>query len=64
MLDLASPRLGVAVLSASMLAGRDDLATIQIRDVKTTANLMLVWRPGPGPAVRVLLEYLHTAFSS
>jgi DNA-binding transcriptional LysR family regulator len=61
-LDLASRRLGVAVLSASMLAGRDDLTTIQIRDVKTTANLALVWRPGPGPAVRKLLDYLHTAF--
>jgi DNA-binding transcriptional LysR family regulator len=61
-LDLASRRLGVAVLSASMLAGRHDLATIQIRDVKTTANLVLVWRPGPGPAVRELLDYLHTAF--
>ena len=61
-LDLASRRLGVAVLSASMLAGRDDLATIRIRDVQTTANLALVWRPSPGPAVRELLDYLHTAF--
>jgi DNA-binding transcriptional LysR family regulator len=61
-LDLASRRLGVAVLSASMLAGRDDLATIQIRDVETTANLVLVWRPGPGPAVHELLDQLHTAF--
>ena len=61
-LDLASRRLGVAVLSASMLAGRDDLTTIQIRDVMTAANLAVVWRPGPGPAVRELLDYLHTAF--
>ena len=61
-LDLASRRLGVAVLSASMLAGRHDLATRQIRDVTTTANLALVWRPGPGPAVRELLDYLHRAF--
>jgi DNA-binding transcriptional LysR family regulator len=61
-LDLAGRRLGVAVLSASMLTGRDDLTTIQIRDVKRTANLALVWRPGPGPAARELLDYLHTAF--
>jgi len=26
-----------------MLRGRDDLATIRIRDVETTANLALVW---------------------
>lgn len=61
-LELAGRRLGVAVLSASMLTGRDDLTTIQIRDVKRTANLALVWRPGPGPAARELLDYLHTAF--
>jgi DNA-binding transcriptional LysR family regulator len=61
-LDLASRRLGVAVLSASMLAGRDDLATIQIRDVETTASLALVWKPAPGPAVRELLDYLNRAF--
>ena len=61
-LDLASRRLGVAVLSASMLAGRDDLTTIQIRDVESTANLALVWKPRPGPAVRELLDCLHTAF--
>jgi DNA-binding transcriptional LysR family regulator len=61
-LDLARRRLGVAVLTASMLAGRDDLITIQIRDVKATANLALIWRPGPGPALRELLDRLHTAF--
>jgi DNA-binding transcriptional LysR family regulator len=61
-LDLASRHLGVAVLSASMLAGRDDLTTIRIRDVEATANLALLWRPGPGPAVRELLARLHAAF--
>ena len=61
-LDLARRRLGVAVLSASMLAGHYDLATIRIPEVETTANLALVWRPGPGPAIRALLNRLHSAF--
>ena len=61
-LDLARRQLGVAVLSASMLAGQHDLTTIQIRDVETAANLTLIWRPEPGPALRALLECLHHAF--
>jgi DNA-binding transcriptional LysR family regulator len=61
-LDLARRGVGVAVLSASMLAGRDDLATIAIQDVQTNANLSLVWTPGPGPALRKLLDLVHAAF--
>jgi DNA-binding transcriptional LysR family regulator len=61
-LDLARRHLGVAVLSASMLAGQHDLTTIQISDVETAANLALVWRPDPGPALRVLLAGLHRTF--
>jgi DNA-binding transcriptional LysR family regulator len=61
-LDLARRRLGVAVLSASMLAGHHDLATIKLQDVRSTANLTLAWTPGPGPALRELLDRIHTAF--
>jgi DNA-binding transcriptional LysR family regulator len=61
-LDLTRRRLGVAVLSASMLAGHEDLATIRIQDVEIDAKLALIWRPDPGPAVRALLGRLQSAF--
>lgn len=61
-LDLTRRHLGVAVLSASMLTGQDGLRGLPISDVEGAANLVLVWRPGPGPALRGLLACLDRAF--
>jgi DNA-binding transcriptional LysR family regulator len=60
--DLAARGLGVAVLSASMLAGNDDLRPVAIEDASVTAALALVWRAEHSPAVRSLLEHARRTF--
>jgi DNA-binding transcriptional LysR family regulator len=60
--DLAARGLGVAVLSASMLAGNDDLRPVAIEDASVTAALALVWRAEHSPAVRSLLGHAHRTF--
>jgi DNA-binding transcriptional LysR family regulator len=60
--DLAARGLGVAVLSASMLDGNEDLRPVAIDDASVTAALALVWRAEHSPAVRALLEQARDAF--
>jgi DNA-binding transcriptional LysR family regulator len=60
--DLAARGLGVAILSASMLAGKDELRPVAIADAEVTASLALVWRAEHSPAVRALLGYAREAF--
>jgi DNA-binding transcriptional LysR family regulator len=62
--DLAARGLGVAVLTASMLAGRDGLRVRPIADTGERALLALVWRPDPGPAVSELIERCRAAFGA
>ncbi|MER7919802.1 MULTISPECIES: LysR substrate-binding domain-containing protein [unclassified Streptomyces] len=62
--DLAARDLAVAVLSESMAARHADrLAARLIEDVETPALLALIWRGGPGPAVRALLAHGRRAFA-
>ncbi|EIV92400.1 LysR family transcriptional regulator [Frankia sp. QA3] len=62
--DLAARGLGVAILSTSMAVGyRDRLAARIIDDVEAPAMLALIWRGGPGPAVREALVHLRRAFT-
>jgi DNA-binding transcriptional LysR family regulator len=60
--DLAARGLGVAVLSASMAAGHDDLHAVPIDDVRIPAVLALIWRRTSSPALRALLPHLRAAF--
>jgi DNA-binding transcriptional LysR family regulator len=60
--DLAARGLGVAILSASMLAGNEELRPVAIADGEVTASLALVWRAEHSPAVRALLGYAREAF--
>ena len=60
--DLAARGLGVAILSASMLAGKDELRPVAIADAEISASLALVWRTEHSPAVRALLGYAREAF--
>ncbi|MBX6386493.1 MAG: LysR family transcriptional regulator [Microbispora sp.] len=63
--DLAARGLGVAVLSESMAAAhRDRLVARVIEDVETPALLALVWRGGPGPAVREFVRHTRRAFAA
>ena len=61
-LDLAARGLGVAVLSASMVAERPDLRGVPVKGVKGTAMLALVWRKGDSPVVEALLPACRRAF--
>ncbi|WP_433606707.1 LysR family transcriptional regulator [Prescottella agglutinans] len=61
--DLAARGLGVAILSESMAASYPDLVPIPIADVDIAAVLALVWRPGPSPALRELLNLTRRAFA-
>ncbi|MEV3872508.1 LysR substrate-binding domain-containing protein [Streptomyces sp. NPDC049906] len=62
--DLAARGLGVAVLSASMVAAhRDRLTARPLVDVETPALLALVWKNGHHPAVRVALGHLRRSFA-
>jgi DNA-binding transcriptional LysR family regulator len=60
--DLALRRAGVAVLSESMVATRDDLTVVRITDARTRAALGLVWRADASPAARRLLEQAAASF--
>ncbi|WP_055619785.1 LysR family transcriptional regulator [Streptomyces sp. JHA19] len=61
---LAARGLGVAVLSASMAKGLDDVLIARtLADVETPALLALVWRPAHGPAVRAFLAHARRAFT-
>jgi DNA-binding transcriptional LysR family regulator len=60
--DLAARDLGVAVLSASMLYGNEELRPVAIEDTRVSAALALVWRAEHSPAVRSLLEHARRAF--
>ncbi|AWE48642.1 LysR family transcriptional regulator [Streptomyces nigra] len=61
---LAARGLGVAVLSASMAEGLDDVLVARtLADVETPALLALVWRPVHGPAVREFLTHARRAFT-
>ncbi|MEU6547825.1 LysR family transcriptional regulator [Streptomyces sp. NPDC046859] len=63
--DLAARGLGVAVLSASMAAGHDDVLTARtLADVETPALLALIWRPARSPAVRAFLAHAGRTFSA
>ncbi len=62
--DLAGRGLAVAVLSASMVAGRAGLRALAIDDLDASAALALVWRPGEPPALRALLADLRAAFEA
>jgi len=62
--DLAARGLGVAVLSESIAAvhaGR--LASLPLGGPGTTAQLALIWRPSPGPALRELIAHCRRAFA-
>ncbi|MFD6315145.1 LysR family transcriptional regulator [Streptomyces nigra] len=61
---LAARGLGVAVLSASMAKGLDDVLIARtLTDVETPALLALVWRPAHGPVVREFLAHARRAFT-
>ena len=63
--DLAARGLGVAVLSETMAgayAGR--LRSVQLDDIGIPALLAVVWKPGPGPAVRELVRHCRQAFGA
>jgi DNA-binding transcriptional LysR family regulator len=59
---LAARGLGVAVLSASMVATDSALHAAAIRDVDIPATLALVWRDAASPAVHRLVEHARLAF--
>jgi DNA-binding transcriptional LysR family regulator len=61
--DLARRGLGVAVLSASMVAGDDGLVARSIDDAPEPAVLALLWRPTQTPALRALLDHARAAFA-
>jgi DNA-binding transcriptional LysR family regulator len=63
--DLAARGLGIAVLSETMAgayAGR--LRSVPLGDIGIPALLALVWKPGPGPAVRALVRHCRQAFGA
>ena len=62
--DLAIRGLGVAVLSASMVADDDRrLTAMAIDDIDTPAVLALVWPTTQSPALRELLRHTQRAFT-
>ncbi|MGC5015890.1 LysR family transcriptional regulator [Streptosporangium sp. DT93] len=61
-IDLAERGLGVAVLSASMVASCDTLRTVPITDADVPAVLALISAPTRSPALRELLLHCHRSF--
>ena len=63
--DLAARGLGVAVLSESMAAAHAGrLDSLPVGGPGVTAQLALIWRQAPGPAVRELILHCHRAFAA
>ncbi|WP_062215313.1 LysR family transcriptional regulator [Streptomyces sp. NBRC 109706] len=60
--NLAERGLGVAVLSASMLAGCPGLVTVSITDAEIPAILALVSAPTKSPALQELLAHCRESF--
>ncbi|MDA8320831.1 MAG: LysR substrate-binding domain-containing protein [Actinomycetota bacterium] len=62
---LAARGLGAGILSESMaIRYRGRLAAPPIGDITAPGLLALVWRPGPGPAVRALAAAVGRAFGA
>ncbi|WP_210491718.1 LysR family transcriptional regulator [Patulibacter sp. SYSU D01012] len=61
-LDLAERGLGAAVVSASMLAGRERLRGIPLAGSPTLAALALAWRPAAAPAAARFVALARDAF--
>lgn len=61
-LDLAVRGLGVAVLAASMAAGREGLRSVGLTDADVPGVLALVSAPVRSPALRELLAHCRRAF--
>jgi DNA-binding transcriptional LysR family regulator len=62
--DLAARGLGVAVLSESMAASyAPRLGFLPIEDIDVPAQLTLIWRPMPNPALREFLRHCRRAFA-
>ena len=63
--DLAARGLGVAVLSESMAAAHSGrLRRRPVSGPGATAQLALIWRPAPGPALRELIGHCRRAFTA
>jgi DNA-binding transcriptional LysR family regulator len=63
--DLAARGLGVAVLSESMAAAHAGrLDSLPVDGPGVTAQLALIWRQAPGPAVRELIGHCRRAFTT
>ncbi|GAA1894504.1 LysR substrate binding domain-containing protein [Williamsia serinedens] len=62
-LGLAARGLGVAVLSRTTGRGATGVVDVGIDDPRARSSLGIVWRDGPGPATRALLERLLPAAS-
>jgi DNA-binding transcriptional LysR family regulator len=63
--DLAARGLGVAVLSESMAAAHAGrLDSLPVDGPGVTAQLALIWRQAPGPAVRELIGHCRRAFAT
>ncbi len=62
-IELAARGLGVAVLTPSILGGREGLTVRVIEDLGARALLALIWRHAPAPALRTLLEHCRAAFA-
>ncbi|WP_328718885.1 LysR substrate-binding domain-containing protein [Streptomyces sp. NBC_00247] len=63
-MQLAERGLGVAVLSASMLARRPGLVAVPLNDADTAAVLALVSAPTKSPALRELLRHCRESFAA
>ncbi|MEU4836010.1 LysR family transcriptional regulator [Streptosporangium sp. NPDC023615] len=61
-INLAERGLGVAVLSASMVASCETLRTVPITDADVPAVLALISAPTKSPALRELLSHCHRSF--
>lgn len=62
--DLAARGLGVAVLSESMAASyAPRLRFLHIEDIDIPAQLTLIWKPTPSPALREFLRHCRRAFA-
>jgi DNA-binding transcriptional LysR family regulator len=61
--DLAARGLGVAILSASMVADGGALRGLEIADLDAPALLALVWKDTNAPALRELVRKCRTAFA-
>ncbi len=63
--DLAARGLGIAVLSESMAAAHAGrLRRRPVSGPGATAQLALIWRPAPGPALRELIGHCRRAFAA